>query len=472
MSNAVAIRAILETRTLRITGLAGIELLGAGLCALAFLYFDWWMGVWLVTLAILAHSSPGWGLGLLFLSVSMDSARPVVEQIIVSYSELQIAVFLLSWFGGSLWREKKLIHDWRLLRWSAPFLLIILVSGVLSSSILRAAANSLRFAEMFILAFLTANALRDGSSSAPRFRWFLLLAALFYSIVGALQFPVAPLGRIYSTFTNPNQFAGYLNLLLPFAVLLLFWSRNGERTLWGYSCIILLLASAATLSRAGFLAGLCSVATVVALYLRPQSRHDLWQAIKKLPSHSRPLLPHALLGIALAAALSLAPPVQRAVRESIGNIMARSRSGFVSSFQEVRQPFFEVGWAIWKENFWLGVGPGNYRRALEEKRELIRSYRRRLEAPRVFVRSMGSHVHNLYLQTCVNFGVLGLAAFLYFFLRVLRALLRDARGSPAAIAGVSLLAAFLLHNLLDVTFPSLGIEMGILLGVSFNNDRL
>ena len=277
MSKAAATRAILETRTLRVTGLAGSALLSVSLCALAFLYFDWWMGVWLVALGTITHASRSWGLGLLFFSVSIDVARPVFGQIGVSYSEIQIAVFLLSWFASSLWRKGRLISDWKLLRWSAPFLLIILVSGVLSSSILRAAANSLRFAEMFILAFLTANALRDGSSSAPRFRWFLLLAAFFYSIVGAFQFPVAPVGRIYSTFTNPNQFAGYLNLLLPFSVILLFWSRKGERTLWGYSSIILLLASAARISRAGFLAGLCGVATVVALYLSHQSRPDLWR---------------------------------------------------------------------------------------------------------------------------------------------------------------------------------------------------
>ena len=137
MSNAAAIRAILETRTLRITGLGVIGLLGAGLCALAFRYFDWWMGVWLVALAIFTHFWPGWGLGLLFLSVSMDPARPVVGQVIVSYSELQIAIFLSSWLGGNLWRKRKLIHDWRLLGWGAPFLFLVLLSGLFSSPALE-----------------------------------------------------------------------------------------------------------------------------------------------------------------------------------------------------------------------------------------------------------------------------------------------------------------------------------------------
>ena len=131
-----------------------------------------------------------------------------------------------------------------------------------------------------------------------------------------------------------------------------------------------------------------------------------------------------------------------------------------------------MGWVIWKENFWLGVGPGNYNRALEEKKSLIRSYRRVSSSFRIFVRSIQSHVHNLYLQTGLNFGILGLVAFLYFFLRVFSSLLRESRGSPAAIAGVGLLAAFFFHNLLDVTFPSLGVEMGILLGLAFNTDRL
>ena len=250
MSKAAAIRAILETRTLRIPGLIGNELLSVFLCALAFLYFEWWMGVWLVALATITHASPGWGLGLLFLSVSMDPARPVVGQIIVSYSEMQIAVFLSSWFGGGLWRERKLIHDWRLVSWSAPFLFIILVSGLLSSSVPRAVGNSMRVAVMFILAFAVVNLLRN--SSGPGFRVFLLVGSLFYALLGAFQFPFVEWGRIYSTFTSPNQFSGYLSLVLPFAVILFLSARRGVRIRWGYLCVILLVAGGGHTFASGF----------------------------------------------------------------------------------------------------------------------------------------------------------------------------------------------------------------------------
>ena len=470
MSNAAAIRAILETRTLRITGLGVIGLLGAGLCALAFRYFDWWMGVWLVALAIFTHFWPGWGLGLLFLSVSMDPARPVVGQVIVSYSELQIAIFLSSWLGGNLWRKRKLIHDWRLLGWGAPFLFLVLLSGLFSSPVTRAVPNTVRFGEMFVLAFAVTNLLR--SSPGPRFRVFLLVGGFFYALLGAFQFPFVEWGRIYATFTNPNQFSGYLNLILPFAVILFLSARPGERIRWGYLCVILLVAGVATLSRAGFLAGLLGVLTVLILHFHYHPRPDLRQVFATLTSKTRLLVVHSLLGIILVVSLLLTPSTRRALDDSFQNLAGRFRGGFVSSFQKTRQPYYAVGWAIWKEHPWLGVGPGNYTRALHQKRDLVRSYRDKLAPYRVFVQSLNSHVHNLYLQTDVNLGILGLTALLYFFLRVLLALLRDARGSPAAVAGVGLLVAFFFHNLLDVTFPSLGIEMGILLGVSFNHARL
>ena len=420
MSKAAASRASPETRTLRIIGVVCAALFGLLLCVLTLLYFEWWMCLWLVALAIITHASPGWGLGLLFLSVSLDPARPVLGRIFISYSEMQIAVFLSSWFGGGLWRERKLIHDWRLVSWSAPFLFIVLLSGLLSSSVPRAVGNSMRVAEMFVLAFAVVNLLRD--SAGPRFRVFLFVAALFYSLLGIFQFPFVEWGRIYSTFTNPNQFAGYLNLVLPFAVVLFLSSRGWERTRWGYLSAVVLVASAATLSRAGLVAGLCGVSTVVFLHLYYQRQTvGAGRALKVLASPPRALLLQLLPAIVLTTTLLAVPSIRQTLHNSFHNITARTRGGVVSSIQQARKPYFEVGWVIWKENFWLGVGPGNYNRALEEKKSLIRSYRRVSSSFRIFVRSIQSHVHNLYLQTGLNFGILGLAAFLYFFLRSFRA---------------------------------------------------
>ncbi len=470
MSKTVTFLSARGGQILTNTGLVVAALIGLSGCALGLACFGWWAGLWLLILTATTFLSPAWGLGLLFLSISIDPVRPLFGQFYAAYSELQIAVFLSAWLAHDLQREERRAYDWRIVRWSVPFLVLVLVSGLVSSSLVRATANSLRFSEMFVVGFAAACVFDGSASGGPRFRRFLLVGALFHPLLGALQFPFVEWGRIYSTFTNPNQFAAYLNLLLPFAVVLFLTTRGNEKIVWCYTSLILLVASAATLSRAGFVAGLCGVLTVGVLCLRRASPKDARRPLRRL--QLRRLLPHSLVVLLMAAALLSIPSTKTTLERSLHSLVGRSRGGVAVALQQARQPYFEVGWAIWKESFWLGVGPGNYTRALAAKRALVRSYRDRPPRYRIFVRSIGSHVHNLYLQTGVNFGILGLAAFLFFFLRLLPALLRNASGSPAACAGVGLVAAFLLHNLLDVTFPSLGIEMGILLGLSLSRNRL
>ena len=135
-----------------------------------------------------------------------------------------------------------------------------------------------------------------------------------------------------------------------------------------------MLAGTATLSRAGFLAGLIGVLTVPLLYLYGRPRLELRRVLATLASNSRSLLLHALVAIILVVALLLTPPTRRTLDASFRNISGRFRGGFLSSVQEGRQPYFVVGWAIWKKNLWLGVGPGNYERALQQKRALVRNY--------------------------------------------------------------------------------------------------
>ena len=71
----------------------------------------------------------------------------------------------------------------------------------------------------------------------------------------------------------------------------------------------------------------------------------------------------------------------------------------------------------------------------------------------------------------VEYGLLGLLAFLYFLGRVgFRLMLHQGR-SLWALGGVGLLLAFVIHNFFDVTFPSLALEMGFLLGISLAERR-
>ncbi len=105
--------------------------------------------------------------------------------------------------------------------------------------------------------------------------------------------------------------------------------------------------------------------------------------------------------------------------------------------------------------------------------------------------TLSIHVHNLYLQLAASLGLLGLSGFLYWLARTAGLLLRpppgvprlgsdpsrarepgNSRPSPALVvwawrtAGLGLLAGFLIQNLVDVTFPSLALETGLLIGAA------
>jgi len=131
-----------------------------------------------------------------------------------------------------------------------------------------------------------------------------------------------------------------------------------------------------------------------------------------------------------------------------------------------------------------GVGPGNYDDVLPKYEPLLQESARPLFESRAtkfrfsstrqlwteaqierLRQVLKSHVHCLYLQLAIDFGLLGLAGFLLTFLLILRELFtrRECLWSLAAIGAA---AGFLFHNVFDATFPSLGFEIGLLLGAA------
>ena len=170
-------------------------------------------------------------------------------------------------------------------------------------------------------------------------------------------------------------------------------------------------------------------------------------------------------GVILIAVLASAPPIREYVDNSLGIFKARVKRGITAGFLDQREPYFQVGWKIWKDHWLVGVGPGNHEDVVRgEYWKTVQSYRDRIPYFEGFRRTVKLHVHSLYLQLAISFGVLGLAAFLYFMARLGIENFRYCKHSIPSLAGLGLLLAILLHNFLDVTFPSLGLELGLLLG--------
>lgn len=453
------------------------------LAVLADLYFHPLLSLWLLVLASLTYFRPALGVAILFVVISIDTAKPTIGGVVVNYSEIEFATVLCAWLATV---PDLRCLNWKPLLWGAPFLLTVTFSGLINIPWCKVPFHVIRCSELVAAMFLVLNAglsmdyqgegriARQASSgpkelsdSSDQFRWAVFAAAVFYPLVGFLQIDDSV--RVFSFFTNPNQFAGYLILLLPFCVVFfLSGSTRRGRYLWFYTSLWVSLALFATLSRTGILSGVVATSVLLVLHfwrMTPRRKFDNQEENSPRESVLTPLL-HLVLGCTIVAYLMLGTNLPGVVKSQFQNLKTRSDGGFMTQLQSERLAFMAVGWEVWKDHPLFGVGPGRYKDSLDRYEGLLKEYETKVRFRKAFRRYAPIHAHNLSIQLAADFGVFGLVAFLYLVSCLIRALLRCWKHSLFCVAGLGLMVAFLTHNLLDVTFPSLAFEIGMLWGVS------
>lgn len=419
---------------------------------------------WLALLALLSLQWPAAGISVLFLTISADFQARLAGGIFVSYSELQFAVCVTA---SALGLHHLRGLDWRPLKWGLPFLGTVLISSLIQLPFYKVPFHLLRISEIFVAATLALNVLGGKGTFPGRtnqlFKWSIAGATVFYSATGLLQFALAREARIFSFFSNPNQFGGYLILLLPFSLAFFSITPGRERWLWGYLSSLTILSLSLTLSRSALLAGLISSTLILFIYLREgewrRSLHRMGCFLKAYPLV-------VCLHIAAAAGVVVWLASSPSTQMLIANLKERSMGSMLDSLKNSRWPYFRIGLEIWRDHLWIGVGPGRYAEILPEYQNIVECFRERIIGFDRFEHWLPVHVHSLYLQLGVNFGISGLLAFLYFAGSGMRTLAHRLYASSWALAGTAMWIGFLIHNFLDVTFPSLGLEIGILLGAS------
>ena len=450
------------TNALKLVCLLGLLVLLAG----SFVYFHALSVLLLIPLAALTYLRPIYGVSALFLVISIDTAEPVLGSIFVSFSEFEFAACLLGWLARGPLRR----FDLQFLGWAAPFLGVVVVSGILNTEWYKVLPHAMRVSELFVMAAVTSCVFRR-SEGRGLIRWVLLIAILLHCSGGLLQIHSAHRGRIASFFENANQFAGYLNLILPYLLTWFFASANQRvRPLWGYLALGTIMTELATLSRSALVAaGVSSGLTWLLFYLPRLGTllHSPWRSLRRFGSRSGPaLLTHLALLVGLALALLIFTGLPEVVLRSVENVAGRSKGGAVASMVDFRLPYFRLGAAVWRDHFFWGVGPGRYQEAVDDYSGLLEERKGKVRDYEIVEEKIRIHTHNLYLQLGVEYGMLGLLAFLYFLGRVGVRLWVHQGHSLWALGGVGLLLAFVIHNFFDVTFPILALEMGFLLGIS------
>jgi O-antigen ligase len=350
----------------------------------------------------------------------------------ITLSEAALGALTILWLWRLRDREYCRRTAWPLaapiIVFSAITVLSALLSGHPGSSLLASKGLLLTFA-----LYVTADALR-GSAEADRMLSALAIVAAVDALLGLLQVGLCPqpepaagfarwffhrCDRARAAFSIYMTLAGVLNLVLLATVPRLL---PGQRT-HGWSIPVWLLTLgglAATLTRGawmGFAAGV--------LAFLPVTRRGRW------------LLMGGLLVVAAAALAGPAHLSRRVASMTDPNDPTVRERGYM----------WRSAVAMWKDNPWLGLGPGGVKREF-----------RRYVVPEAVKRQTG-HVHNTPLQILVERGVLGLAAWLWIWLAfysrailLLRQLPSAGRDWALVAGGIAAVTGFLVGGLAEYNF--------------------
>jgi O-antigen ligase len=187
------------------------------------------------------------------------------------------------------------------------------------------------------------------------------------------------LGRASGTYISPNNFAGFLEMVLPLATACVLVGRMKPvvRILLGYSVLVMLAGMAVTFSRGGW------VAVAVALLV----------LLGTLIFHRNHRLPAFLLLVVLAVGGTVF--VTNYLSKTL-SYMRRVGTPLETGELDlaVRLDIWTAAEQMWRDHFWWGVGPAHY------------DYRFREYRPER-VQMSPDRAHNDYLNLLADWGVAG-----------------------------------------------------------------
>jgi len=275
--------------------------------------------------------------------------------------------------------------------------------------------KAFRYAFFVIFLFLVAQLVSDRDTGKRLLQVYVASAALA-SLSGLVAFLSGAEARASGPIDDPNDFGYLMATAVPFAVYLYREDRR-LRPLWGISLILLLAATAATLSR-GAAVGLAALMVWAIFGGRVGAR----------------AMVAALAGIFVAAVVAIAlwSPL-------IGDRL-EEKERIADKNVESREAFWSAAAQMWMSSPVLGIGPDRFG---VEAPEYVRSNPIALQDP---------VVHNAYLEILAENGPIALALFLAMMAAAWSALTRaerEARGRgdeeaarfAAAVKGSLLVAA-------------------------------
>lgn len=262
----------------------------------------------------------------------------------------------------------------------------------------------------------------------------LMLGAVAIALIGLTNYLrgetfAAEFGlpRIKSVFGSPNNDALFLERALPLALGAALFGVGRQR--WAYALAAVMIASAIvlSLSRGALLLGIPLM--VVSMALTAGGR---WRGLG--------------VGVLIAVAVGMGLLVSGALTPWLAETrFARLASAFdvQGSTGFFRLNLWQSALVMWRDHFWLGVGPDNF----------LYAYRSFYILPAAWQEPNLSHPHNLALDFAARLGLLGMVVgvgLIGGYARLIRAVRTRDRALAVGCAG--LLGAMLGHGVVDHAF--------------------
>jgi O-antigen ligase len=244
-------------------------------------------------------------------------------------------------------------------------------------------------------------------------------------------------GRLASTYICPNHFAHLLQMVLPFAIMVLFLPQVsvGGKVICGYAVVMCLPPLFLTESRAGWLGTIMALGMLMLL--------NAFHKSKKLFALTLLIVP-LFSGLFLVGSWHFSDTFQRRMMPVVEFLQGQASEGIGSASPDFRPQTWRDTLTMIEEKPWFGHGPGAYRYSYPPYRETFKGKR-----------IVTGHPHNEYLELAADYGWIGFGLFAAAWMATLVKLIQSAHRAQEArhrymgYAAIAMISGTMVHSFFD-----------------------
>ena len=377
-------------------------------------------------------------LGIVFVIVAIPFEDSIIFNGIFVYPlEVILAILFFACMLRHIMTTENYFKNSKLVFYYLPFMVCILLSASKFMELPLMVKGVVRWLELIVVCFLTINLITDYKKIRVVL-YSMIFTTVIVSICGIVSY-LSGVENVFETrpgayvfFDHPNVLAGYVNLIIPVLCGMLVTSVFlWEKITLGISTVLSIMIWFLTFSRSAWVS---LILTLILVFFLTN--------VKK-----RVAILFATLFVILSITL-LSSNIKDDFLDRLKLHSTRSRAMCHS-----------IGYSMVKDDMILGIGMGNYPLLIEKFTE-----------SRMIVRN---DLHNLYLQIFVEVGIMGLCAFVFWLVCVVKHLmsslksLENSRDYGLLVGLIGGVIVYLFNNLANVlTVHGIHLQWGIILGLA------